>query len=91
MSNDVFVIDTNKQSQNPVHPAQARLLLSQGQAAVDRRYLFTIILKEPKPESKIARGLYKTAQGQLLNADVNGSLNIIKKVIPDVLDQGIKG
>ncbi|HEY9809628.1 MAG TPA: transposase [Halomicronema sp.] len=40
---------------------------------------------------RIARGLYKTAKGSLLNADVNGSLNIIKKVIPDVLDQGIKG
>jgi transposase len=27
----------------------------------------------------------------LLNADVNGSFNIIRKVIPDVIDQGIKG
>ncbi|MBD2182383.1 IS200/IS605 family element transposase accessory protein TnpB [Planktothrix sp. FACHB-1355] len=40
---------------------------------------------------RVARGLYKTAQGRLLNADVNGSFNITKKVIPDVLDQGIKG
>lgn len=40
---------------------------------------------------RIARGLYKTAKGKLLNADVNGSFNIIRKVIPDVLDQGIKG
>jgi IS605 OrfB family transposase len=40
---------------------------------------------------RIARGLYKTAQGRLLNADVNGSFNIMRKVIPDVLDQGIKG
>ncbi|WP_197047581.1 RRXRR domain-containing protein, partial [Planktothrix serta] len=45
MSNYVFVIDTNKQPQNPIHPAQARLLLNQGQAAVYRRYPFTIILK----------------------------------------------
>jgi transposase len=36
---------------------------------------------------RIARGLYKTAKGKLLNADVNGSFNIIRKVIPDVLDQ----
>ncbi len=28
---------------------------------------------------------------QLLNADVNGAFNIIRKVIPDVIDQGIKG
>jgi putative transposase len=40
---------------------------------------------------RIARGLYKTAKGRLLNADVNGSFNIIRKVIPDVLDQVIKG
>ncbi|CAC5343263.1 MULTISPECIES: RNA-guided endonuclease IscB [Planktothrix] len=52
MSNYVFVINTNKQPQNPLHPAQARLLLSQGQAAVYRRYPFTIILKESKPESE---------------------------------------
>ncbi|MBD2182729.1 RNA-guided endonuclease InsQ/TnpB family protein [Aerosakkonema funiforme] len=40
---------------------------------------------------RVARGLYKTANGRLLNADVNGSFNITRKVIPDVLDQGIKG
>ena len=40
---------------------------------------------------RIARGLYKTAKGRLLNADVNGSFNITRKVIPDVVDQGIKG
>ncbi|MGF1539591.1 MAG: RNA-guided endonuclease InsQ/TnpB family protein [Pleurocapsa sp.] len=49
---------------------------------------------EQKPVFKgkrIARGLYKTGANQLLNADVNGSLNIMRKVIPDVLDQGIRG
>ncbi len=40
---------------------------------------------------RVTRGLYKTRENKLLNADVNGSLNIIKKVIPDVFDQGIKG
>ena len=44
MSN-VFVLDTNKQPLNPVHPGRARLLLKQGKAAVWRRYPFTIILK----------------------------------------------
>ncbi len=44
MSN-VFVIDTKKQVLNPVHPVRARLLLTQGKAAVFRRYPFTIILK----------------------------------------------
>ena len=40
---------------------------------------------------RVTRGLYKTRENKLLNADVNGSFNIIKKVIPDVFDQGIKG
>lgn len=30
---------------------------------------------------RIKRGLYKTAKGKLINADLNGSLNILKKVI----------
>ena len=63
MSNYVFVIDPNKQPQNPVHPAQARLLLNQGQAAVDRRYPFTIILKESKPESEIEQITLKIDPG----------------------------
>ena len=41
----VFVIDTTKKALNPVHPARARLLLTQGKAAVFRRYPFTIMLK----------------------------------------------
>lgn len=50
----VFVIDHTKQPQTPVHPAHARRLLKQGQAAVYRRYPFTLILKgqgegEPAP------------------------------------------
>lgn len=45
MSNFVFVIDTNKRPINPVHPAQARLWLTQGKAAIFRQFPFTIILK----------------------------------------------
>jgi 5-methylcytosine-specific restriction endonuclease McrA len=41
----VFVLDTNKQPLDPVHPGRARLLLKHGQAAVYRRYPFTLILK----------------------------------------------
>jgi 5-methylcytosine-specific restriction endonuclease McrA len=44
MSN-VFVLDTNKQPLDPVHPGRARLLLSSGKTAVFKRYPFTIILK----------------------------------------------
>ncbi len=51
MSNFAFVLDTNKRPLDPVHPAKARLLLSQGKAAVFRRYPFTIILKEVSTEA----------------------------------------
>lgn len=45
----VFVLDTNRQPQAPVHPAAARRLLADGKAAVFRRYPFTIILKPDVP------------------------------------------
>jgi 5-methylcytosine-specific restriction endonuclease McrA len=41
----VFVLDTYEKPLDPVHPGRARLLLTQGKAAVFRRYPFTIILK----------------------------------------------
>ncbi len=42
----VFVLNHNKRPLDPVHPAEARLMLDTGKAAVFRRYPFTIILKE---------------------------------------------
>jgi hypothetical protein len=50
MSNFVLVLDTNKRPLDPVHPSTARLLLNQQKAAVFRRFPFTIILKESKPD-----------------------------------------
>ena len=44
MSN-VFVIGSDYKPLNPIHPARARLLLTQRKASVYRRYPFTIILK----------------------------------------------
>ncbi len=41
----VFVIDTNKQPLQPIHPARARILLDKGKAAIFKRFPFTIILK----------------------------------------------
>lgn len=41
----VFVIDTMHRPLDPVHPGYARKLLTQGKAAVFRRYPFTIILQ----------------------------------------------
>ena len=41
----VFVLDTNKKPLAPTHQGNARRLLTEGKAAVYRRYPFTIILK----------------------------------------------
>lgn len=49
----VFVLDTNKQPLNPVHPGRARILLTQEKAAVFKRYPFTLILKCAVEEPQI--------------------------------------
>jgi 5-methylcytosine-specific restriction endonuclease McrA len=41
----VFVLDTEQRPLSPCHPARARKLLTEGKAAVFRRYPFTLILK----------------------------------------------
>jgi putative transposase len=40
---------------------------------------------------RIKRGLFKTLKGMLVNADVNGSYNILKKVYPDAFADGVEG
>lgn len=45
----VALLDTGKNPQNPVHPAMARRMLRDGQAAVYRKHPFTIIRKAPAP------------------------------------------
>jgi IS605 OrfB family transposase len=40
---------------------------------------------------RVKRGLYRTACGQLVNADVNGSLNIMRKVVPNAFGYGVEG
>ncbi len=37
---------------------------------------------------RIKRGLFRSADGHCYNADVNGSLNIIRKVVPDAFSEG---
>jgi hypothetical protein len=49
----VFVIDSEKRPLNPIHSAQARQLLRNKKAAVFRRYPFTIILKESRPNAPV--------------------------------------
>jgi IS605 OrfB family transposase len=47
------------------------------------------IKKQPYGDSRrIKRGLYKSIKGQLLNADINGAINILRKVAGDsVIEQ----
>ena len=37
------------------------------------------------------RGLFKSARGVIINADVNGAYNIIRKAIPEAFADGIEG
>jgi 5-methylcytosine-specific restriction endonuclease McrA len=48
----VFIVDQDRKPLDPVHPGRARFLLSAGHAAVLRRYPFTIILKETRPDAE---------------------------------------
>ena len=41
--------------------------------------------------SRIKRGHFRTGSGRLVNADVNGSANIIRKVFPDAFADGTEG
>lgn len=36
---------------------------------------------------RIKRGLYKSLSGRLINADLNGSLNILRKAVPNAFDK----
>jgi putative transposase len=40
---------------------------------------------------RIKRGLFKSNEGVLINSDVNGSYQIMKKVFPDAFAEGIEG
>jgi len=74
MSNFVFVIDTDKRPLTPVHPGQARLLLSQGKAAIFREFPFTIILKESLPDAPTSGLTIKIDPGSKTSgfANLNG-------------------
>jgi 5-methylcytosine-specific restriction endonuclease McrA len=48
----VFVLDATQRPLAPCHPARARKLLSAGKAAVWRRYPFSIILRDARPDAQ---------------------------------------
>ena len=39
---------------------------------------------------RVKRGLYRTGSGRLVNADVNGSLNIMRKAVPNAFGYGVE-
>jgi len=41
-------------------------------------------------DRRLKRGLYKTSARQLINSDVNGSYNILRKAIPNAFSKGIE-
>lgn len=41
--------------------------------------------------TRLKRGLYKSARGILINADLNGSYNILRKAVPNAFAEGIEG
>lgn len=47
----VFVVDAQRRPLMPCTPARARILLKQGKAAILRRFPFTLILGEARPEA----------------------------------------
>ena len=40
---------------------------------------------------RICRGMFKSSDGRKINADVNGSYNILRKAVPNVFTDGIEG
>ena len=54
----VAVIDTEKKPLEPCHPAAARSLLKRGEAAIWRKYPFTIILKKSVSKAEIVTKSY---------------------------------
>lgn len=41
--------------------------------------------------TRVERGLFKTRDGSLVNADLNGALNILRKAIPEAFADGTEG
>ena len=64
-------------------------------SALDGDALFTI--KDPKRKGysfsgrRLSRGLYRSSDKTLINADVNGAINIMRKVIQNVPTDWIRG
>ena len=47
--------------------------------------------KKSRESAKFIRGLFRSGSGRLINADVNGSYNILIKCKPNAFGNGVKG
>jgi len=47
-------------------------------------FVFYVKKHEVYQGSRIKRGLFKSKEGKIINADVNGSLNILRKAVPNI-------
>ena len=45
--------------------------------------------KEKFSGKRIKRGLYRSGDGKIINADINGSFNILRKAFPNAFADGI--
>ena len=59
----VFVLSQDRTPLSPCHPARARKLLSQGRAAVYKRFPFTIVLKDETGTEKVQQHRLKIDPG----------------------------
>lgn len=50
----------------------------------------TLSKKEKYEGKRVKRGLFSTSTGKHINADVNGSLNIIRKAVPNAFGNRIE-
>ena len=53
--------------------------------------LETIKKQDNYKGKRIKRGLFKSSNGSLINSDVNGSFNILRKAVPTAFANGIEG
>ncbi|MBH8567243.1 RRXRR domain-containing protein [Nostoc sp. CENA67] len=73
----VMILDVNKQPLYPVRISHARMLLSQGKAAVFQRYPFTIILKEALSHPMFEQLSFKIAPSAVVTTGKKTNTNLI--------------
>lgn len=95
----ILVIDQDQRPLDPIHPAQARQLLSHKKAAIFRRFPFTLILKESELELPVSKLRLKIDPGAkytgiaLIN-DLTGEVvfaaDCVRISTPKLIIKGIK-